>query len=411
MPVAHALATIERSTSLALPLIAGALERNAARYGALELIENHDSHDAAPAPSDMDECPSDADLLDFCHGRLPAQRSVGLQHHLDLCATCMDLATLAVTDWAPSEPAEWLEVASNFHPGERVDGHYQIVRFLAGGGMGEVYEAIDTRTSERIALKAVLAASSDNRHMLRSFRHEARLARKVRHPNVCHVHDSTSAADVVARPLVPYFTMEYIDGETLNERLWQRALSLQESLEIARQLLLGMQAIHRAGVLHLDIKSSNVMLRRGCQHAVILDFGLARRASEGTRPERMRPLTGSLAYMPPEQILGQTPSEQNDIFAFGVVLFQMLTRELPFPATQPSTASNIARRLTAVAPAPSEIVTGVPGWLDEIVMGCLAEPGRRFRGVEGVREAMGAGGSCAAASRFEPAHSPAFEMF
>jgi serine/threonine protein kinase len=81
-------------------------------------------------------------------------------------------------------------------------------------------------------------------------------------PHVCHVHESPSAADVIARPLVPYFTMEFIDGETVNERLAQRALSLDESLEMRSQLLVGMQAIHRAGVLHLDIKSSNIMLPR-----------------------------------------------------------------------------------------------------------------------------------------------------
>jgi serine/threonine protein kinase len=299
----------------------------------------------------------------------------------------MDLATLALNDWAPHEPREWLDVASNFHPGDRLDDRYQVVRFLACGGMGEVYEVVDIHTCERLALKAVLAAASDNRHMLRSFRHEARLARKVRHPNVCHVHDLSQAADAVARPLVPYFTMELIEGDTLNERL-QQPLSVDDTLHIARDLLLGIQAIHHAGVLHLDIKSSNVMLRRQTQQPVILDFGLARRASDDARHERMHPLTGSLAYMPPEQILGQTPTAQNDIFAFGVVLFQMLTQALPFPTAQPSTASSIADRLTARAPAPSELAASVPRWLDDVVLTCLAAPAKRFRDVEGVMEAM-----------------------
>jgi eukaryotic-like serine/threonine-protein kinase len=373
---------------LALRLKAVDLERNAARYGALELIESPVSKDAPATPS-AEDCPDTDDLLDFCQGKLPAQRSDIVQRHLDVCPTCMDLATLAVTDWAPHEPSEWLAVARNFRPGDRVDDRYQIVRFVASGGMGEVYEAIDTLSAERVALKAVLAASSDNRHMLQSFRHEARLARKVRHRHVCRVHDPGEAADVIARPLVPYFTMEFIEGDTLQERLRQEPLPLDETLHIARQLLLGIRAIHHAGVLHLDIKSSNVMLRRDGPGAVILDFGLARRATDGTRPERMRPLTGSLAYMPPEQILGQTPSVQNDIFAFGVVLFQMLTGELPFPAAQPYTATTIAERLMARAPAPSELMAGVPGWLDEVVRRCLAEPGGRFRDVDGLIEALG----------------------
>ncbi len=371
---------------MALRLEAGELERNAARYAALELIERHDWNDT-PASLIAGDCPSADDLLDFCQGRLPAGRSIFIQRHLDLCATCMDLTTLAINDWAPHEPTEWLEVASNFHPGDRVGGRYEVVRFLACGGMGEVYEAIDAQTSERVALKAVLAAASDNRHMLRSFRHEARLARKVRHPNVCRVHDPDQG-DAVARPLVPYFTMEYIEGESLNERLVQ-PLAIDETLQVARGLLLGIQAIHQAGVLHLDIKSSNVMLRRHSREAVILDFGLARRATDGARPERTRPLTGSLAYMPPEQILGHAPSVQNDIFAFGVVLFQMLTGGLPFATTQPSTASTIADRLTATAPAPSELVAGVPRWLDELVFTCLAEPANRFFDVEQVLAALG----------------------
>lgn len=373
---------------MALRLEAGELERDAARYAALELIESHDSNGAAATPS-AEDCPSTDDLLDFCQGKLPAARSIFVQRHLDLCATCMDLTTLVLNDWAPHEPSEWLDVASNFRPGERIDGRYEIVRFLACGGMGEVYEAIDTRTCERVALKAVLAATSDSRQMLRSFRNEARMARKIRHPNVCRVHDA-EPNDVVTRPLVPYFTMELIEGETLNERLHQ-PLAVDEALSIARGLLLGIQAIHRAGVLHLDIKSSNVMLRRHSVQAVLLDFGLARRATDGAFPERTRPLTGSLAYMPPEQILGHTPNVQNDLFAFGVVLFQMLTASLPFPSIQPSIASTIADRLAATAPAPSSLAASVPSWLDELVLTCLAEPARRFGDVQSILETMARG--------------------
>jgi serine/threonine protein kinase len=372
---------------LALPWVAVELERNAARYAALELIENDEPHRLDAAAPAAGECPSPDDLLDFCHGNLPARHALALQQHLDECSSCMDVATLALNDWGRPEPVQWLEVANNFQPGDCVDDRFEIVRFLACGGMGEVYEAIDRDRAERVALKAVLASASDNRHMLRSIRHEARLARKVRHPNVCHVHDPAGA---VSRPLVPYFTMEYLEGETLYERLRREALSLTDSLDIAHQLLLGIQAIHRAGVLHLDIKSSNVMLRPGqAGRAVILDFGLARRA-DGAGPDRLRPLTGSLAYMPPEQILGRAPNAQNDIFAFGVVLYQMLTRELPFPAAQPSTATSLAQRLVARATAPSELQRDVPAWLDELVLKCLAEPDARYRRVSHVLEALSA---------------------
>ena len=102
----------------------------------------------------------------------------------------------------------------------------------------------------------------------------------------------------------------------------------------------------------------------------------------------MRPLTGSLAYMPPEQILGRDPGAQNDVFAFGVVLFQMLTGTLPFPVA-PSTRSSIVERLTAHAPKPSSVVRRLPRWLDEVVLGCLAEQEERFSSVDAVMEGLG----------------------
>jgi serine/threonine protein kinase len=106
------------------------------------------------------------------------------------------------------------------------------------------------------------------------------------------------------------------------------------------------------------------------------------------RQRGTRPLTGSLAYMPPEQILGRSPGFRNDVFAFGVVLFQMLTGRLPFPATQPAAASSLVRRLTAEAPPPSQIVPALPRWLDEVVRTCLAGQDLRFQDVEAVLEVL-----------------------
>jgi serine/threonine protein kinase len=374
---------------LALRFSAAALELQLANSVQLELIERAAPQQTDQPPPASDDCPSADDLLDFCHGSPPAASAIRVQRHLDVCPACMAIATLALNDWGSCEPAEWLDVASNFQPGNRIDDRYEIVRFLASGGMGEVYEAIDLRSAERVALKAVLAAASDNRELLRCFRREARLARRVRHPNVCEVHRAPAAADVITRPLVPYFTMDLIEGETLHERLRGGPLALHHSLDIARQLLLGIQAIHRAGVLHLDIKSNNIMLRRApALHAVILDFGLARCTPSGSNDERIRPLRGSLSYIPPEQIVGVSPSVQNDIFAFGVVFFQMLTGELPFTNGQGTLASNVAERLTAKAPAPSQIVSTLPEPIDELVRRCLAQRGERFGDVEAVLGAI-----------------------
>ncbi|HWO08947.1 MAG TPA: serine/threonine-protein kinase [Polyangiaceae bacterium] len=301
----------------------------------------------------------------------------------------MDLVAGAVNDWAPPEAADLLEVGSNFRAGERV-GRFRIARFIARGGMGEVYEAHDVQSGARVALKAILASACDHRHLLRLFCREARLARRVRHPNVCRVHATRrSEPGAAERGPVPFFTMDYVAGETLHARLRRGPLDVPAALEIGRQLLLGLHAIHEAGVLHLDVKASNVMLGEGAAGpAVILDFGLAR--TRESRGGRVRPLIGSLPYMSPEQILGEPPSCQNDVFAFGVVLFQMLTAELPFPVAQPSAPSSIVKRLTAHALPPSALARDVPPWLDRVVLGCLAEPERRPHDTSRVLAALAA---------------------
>jgi eukaryotic-like serine/threonine-protein kinase len=338
-------------------------------------------------------CLSPDEVLDFCAGAAGVVGSTRVQHHLDVCPLCLDLVTGALNEWAPPESTDWLEIGCNFRPGDCVAGRYHIVRLLGRGGMGEVYEAVDLVEEHKVALKAVLAASSDNRHMLRSFRLEAHLGRKVRHPNVCRVL-AAPREPLAPRSPVPFFTMEFIEGHTLSERLMSSPLPTAEALLIAEQLLLGLRAIHDANVLHLDLKSSNVMLGPDpARRAIILDFGLARRASRASRQQGVRPVTGSLAYMPPEQILGLPPSAQNDVFAFGVVLFQMLTARLPFPAAEPSAHSSLVRRLSAHAPDPSQLVANVPRWLDQVVSGCLAEHERRYADVDAVLRALGRGGA------------------
>jgi serine/threonine protein kinase len=357
----------------------------AGRAGAVDSI--------AADPSAAEACLSPDEVLDFCAGAAGVVGSTRVQHHLDVCPLCLDLVTGALNEWAPPASTDWLEIGCNFRPGDCVAGRYRIVRLLGRGGMGEVYEAVDLASDHKVALKAVLAACSDNRHMLRGFRLEAHLGRKVRHPNVCRVL-AAPREPLVPRSPVPFFTMEFIEGHTLSERLMSSPLATGEALLIAEQLLLGLRAIHAANVLHLDLKSSNVMLGPDeARRAIILDFGLARRASRASHQQGVRPVTGSLAYMPPEQILGLPPSAQNDVFAFGVVLFQMLTARLPFPAAEPSAHSSLVRRLTAHAPDPSQLVANVPRWLDQVVSGCLAEHERRYADADAVLRALGRGGA------------------
>lgn len=345
------------------------------------------------------ECLGADDVLAFCDGRLDAQRYALAQHHLEACSVCLDLITGALDDWAPRRPSHWLDVGSNFRPGDIVEGRYRITRFLARGGMGEVYEALDLKTSGRVALKALLASLCDHRGLVRTFRREARLARSVSHPYVCRVLELPAAA-AFSGAAVPYFTMALIEGTTLASVLRQGPMPCVEAVAIARQLSIGLRAIHSSRVLHLDLKSSNIMLRCGRpRRVVIVDFGLARRA--GQPSARVHPLVGSLPYMAPEQILGQPPGYQNDVFALGVVIFQMLTGELPFPPAKPNDSrgprvprraaplqTGLAQRLVARPPRPSQLCPSVPRWLDEVVLGCLAETGQRYPDAASVLQAL-----------------------
>ena len=159
------------------------------------------------------DCPSTDTILDFCAGQLVPGRSRRFRRHLEVCPACMDLVTGAVNDWAQPEAADLLEVGSNFRAGEHV-GPFRLVRFIARGGMGEVYEARDDASGEQVALKAILASNCDQRRLLRAFQREARLGRRVSHRNVCRVHAPRPSSPGQALP-VPYFTMDYLPGETL----------------------------------------------------------------------------------------------------------------------------------------------------------------------------------------------------
>jgi len=341
----------------------------------------------------IDACLSADDVLGFCEGQLHGARVSRVQRHLEICALCLELVAGAANQWASPEPTDLLQVANNFRPGDRVAGRFEIVRFLARGGMGEVYEAMDTAEGGRVALKAVLATACDSPTVLRCFRREARMGRQVQHPNVCRVHAAVTRDPSSAPSPVPFFTMDLIQGETLSARLAARAVSTAEALSLARELLVGLRAIHQAGVLHLDFKSSNVMLCEGAgsPRPVILDFGLARAVLHRPAKRRRRALAGSLAYMPPEQLLGRVPDCRNDVFAFGVVLFEMLTQRLPFSTAQSSLQSSIVHRLAAHAPRPSALVSSVPKWLDEVVSRCLAEPEQRYPDVDAVMSALQSG--------------------
>ncbi|HEU4582057.1 MAG TPA: serine/threonine-protein kinase [Polyangiaceae bacterium] len=233
-----------------------------------------------------------------------------------------------------SDPASGCGKAVTFAPGERVAERYVIERFLARGGMGEVYAAYDQTLDECMAIKTPLVTAADDEEVTASFVLEARLARRISHRNVCRVYD-LGLQDERPREILHFMTMEYIDGERLGTRARRGMHDPAEIYSIARQILCGLDATHRARVLHRDLKSDNIVLvGSGVDaRAVITDFGLACELNEQLQVCTTE-LSGSAGYMAPEQLLGQPLSPRTDLFAFGVVLYEMLTGLLPFPRSR-----------------------------------------------------------------------------
>jgi eukaryotic-like serine/threonine-protein kinase len=259
--------------------------------------------------------------------------------------------------------------------GEVIARRYFIEGLLARGGMGEVYVAFDMMLEQHIALKAIVATMSDDPTAIRRLCREARLARRVQHPNVCRVYDIGIHGDE-PREVVYFMTMELIEGPSLRRLARLQPTNIARAVEIAGQVLDGLQAIHAAGVLHGDLKSENVMFDvGGSARAVIVDFGLARSLG-ANREAPGGPICGSIGYMSAEQLEGRPLSPRADIFSFGVVLFELLTGHLPFDRSRCefSSAESVppGRVVSAIRPE-------VPAALCAVLERCLSpEPAYRY---------------------------------
>lgn len=263
---------------------------------------------------------------------------------------------------------------TTFAAGELVGGRYLVERFLARGGMGEIYLVLDQLLDERVALKTLFSVVADDPSAVGRLLDELRLSRRVAHPNVCRSFDAGVHADN-PRDVVHFVTMELVQGETLAARSRRQRLSLQEALHVTRQLLQGLDAVHAAGVLHRDVKSHNIIIEEsGAKlRAVLLDFGLAR-LMDGRRRASGIPSSGSLVYMAPEQMGGRELSPATDLFSVGVLLFEMCTGHLPFERPGDQLRRGRLERLFA-----SDRWSALPEGLDGFLARCMAHsPGARY---------------------------------
>jgi eukaryotic-like serine/threonine-protein kinase len=254
-------------------------------------------------------------------------------------------------------------------------GPYQIVAPIGAGGMGEVYRARDTRLDRSVAVKVLPPLLSSSPDARERFEREAKAISKLSHPHICALYDVGREGEV------EYLVMEYLEGETLAARLARGPMPFEETLRYGIEIAGALEKAHRQGIVHRDLKPGNVMLTRS--GVKLLDFGLAKvlepAAPAGdltSAPTAARDITregtilGTLQYMAPEQLEGKEIDARTDIFAFGCVLYEMVTGEKAFSGE--SQASVIAAILSA-APAPmSSIRAASPPQLDRVVRTCLA---------------------------------------
>ena len=265
-------------------------------------------------------------------------------------------------------------------PGERLANRFRIVRFIAKGGMGEVYEAEDEVVRVRLALKTILPAIAAIPEMVEQLKLEMRSARRVTHANVCRLIEIFE--DRERKPPLIFLTMELVEGESLAELLRREGpLPLPQFYSIAAQVAAGLDAVHRADLVHQDLKTANVLLVKSAEssRAVVTDFGLAMNVKAKGADRGLS--GGTPAYMAPEQVDGSEEiTAAADIYAFGVVLYELLTNRFPIAG---STRSEILERKRTERPIPpSHYRPGIPGYTERAILRCLEpDPQKRFSNV------------------------------
>jgi serine/threonine protein kinase len=348
-------------------------------------------------------CPPEDTLLAFLRGKLSRAELGALDQHVDLCRGCRDLLAALVDGARVPEPAPAAGRAS-LPLGTVVGGRYRLQRFIGRGGMGEVYEAEDALLHAPVALKTVIASLAGDPTAVRRLKREVLLARRITHPNICRIFDFGEQAeepDGRRGPLV-FLTMELLDGETLRQRLLARGrLAPAQALPLVAQMAAGLEAAHRAAVIHRDFKSDNVLLARdpghsGGERVVVTDFGLARPSLPqlGNRRDfattAAGAMIGTFTHAAPEQLQGLNLTPAADVHALGVVLYEMVTGGLlPFSGRSPMETAE--RRLRDEAPSPRRLVPDLdPRW-EAVILRCLArDPAARYPSAAAVAEALAA---------------------
>jgi len=286
------------------------------------------------------------------------------------------LPTLATGQMASADGGAELPTLSGIAPGSVVGHRFEILSVLGAGGMGVVYKARDRELDEVVAVKMLKAELAGDVASAGRLREELRLARRITHPNVLRTYDLGEVSGI------PFISMEYVRGVTLSQLLEHTGrLAYSAGLSVAKQLCQGLAAAHAMGILHRDIKPANLILQPN-GNAKLMDFGIARpirRTAPGQTVEGW--LMGTPKYLAPEQLRGEEPDARADIYAAGVLFYEMFTGASPYSGA--SYMELATKTLREEPPPPSEPWPDIPPALEAIILRCLAkDPAERYPSAE-----------------------------
>jgi TolB-like protein/Tfp pilus assembly protein PilF len=296
------------------------------------------------------------------------------------CSKCGTSLTPGKSETAPLRPVGPTKTLVTPLPalpeGTLIAGKFRILEEVGRGGMGIVNKAEDVNLKRPIALKFLPPHLVNYRDLKERFLVEARAAAALSHPNICVVHE---VGESDGRP---YIAMEFMEGETLRDRVGTDPLKPEVALDIAEQVAAGLGESHRKGIIHRDVKSANIMVTPGGR-VKIMDFGLAR-LTGSTLVTREGTAMGTVAYMSPEQARGEEVDHRTDIWSFGVVLYEILTGRMPFKGEHEQA---VIRSILKETPRPvSDIRAGIPPGIDQIVSRTLEkDPNKRYPRMEELR--------------------------
>ena len=266
-------------------------------------------------------------------------------------------STIGANSWAGGGPVD-----GELEPGTIIGNRYEIVQLLGAGGMGAVYKARDIEIGRLVAFKVIRPEFARDRNIIERFKQELLLASQVTHKNVIRIYDLGEADGM------KFITMEFVDGHDLHYMIREHgSYSRQESIAIIRQVCLALEAAHAVGVVHRDLKPQNILVDASGR-VLVMDFGLARSVADSELTQSGS-LVGTMDYMSPEQALGNPVDQRSDIFALGIIFYQLLSGKMPFQAHS-AVASLIMRTQEDVVPC-STICPDVPKPLCDIVCRCL----------------------------------------